>query len=99
MLKKGGRDPHLIQRLLTDAGLWIDLQASLKAQVETASRFRSEYGGLDGDEDTLNELPGIIREFNDLISARLEGLSVKSQELIQTVCPRNQLTFYEVVVW
>jgi hypothetical protein len=91
VLKEGGRDPNLIQRLLTDAGLWIDLQASLKEHVETAFKFRSEDGGLDNDEEALNELPDIIRELNDLIGARLERLSAKSQELIQTVCPRTYL--------
>ncbi|RYP04797.1 hypothetical protein DL764_004213 [Monosporascus ibericus] len=35
-------------------------------------------------EAVLNGLPGIIREFADLIGARLEGLNAKSQDLIQT---------------
>jgi hypothetical protein len=89
VLKKAGGDPRLIRHLLTDAGLWINLQASLKAHVETAYKFTFEYRGRDSGEEALNELPSIIREFNDLIWARLEGLNTKSQELIQTVCPTN----------
>lgn len=85
MLRKGGRDPELIQRLLTDAGLWIDLQGHLKEQVDTASEFASEYNGFDSDERSLAELPGLIREFNDVVNDKLERLNAKSQELIQTV--------------
>ncbi|KAK3900984.1 ankyrin repeat-containing domain protein [Staphylotrichum tortipilum] len=84
VLRKGGKDPDLIQRLLTDAGLWIDLQGHLKQQVDTAVEFASEYNGFDSDEMTLAELPGLIREFNNVVNDKLERLNAKSQELIQT---------------
>ncbi len=85
MLRKGGKDPDLIQRLLTDAGLWIDLQGHLKEQVDSLTEFASEYKGFDSDEFTLAELPGLIRRFNDVVNDKLERLNSKSQELIQTV--------------
>ncbi|KAK4150336.1 hypothetical protein C8A00DRAFT_37065 [Chaetomidium leptoderma] len=45
--------------------------------------FKSKYKGFDADDQALNELPGIIRDFANLIGQRLEGLNAKSQELIQ----------------
>jgi hypothetical protein len=92
VLKKGGRDPHLIRRLLDDASLWMRLQTYLKAQVDEAYKFTSDYKDLDGNEKALSKLPGVIREFDEFISVRLERLNATSQDLIQTVIMPEQIT-------
>ncbi|KAK3293059.1 uncharacterized protein B0H64DRAFT_205258 [Chaetomium fimeti] len=97
MLRQGGRDPDLIQRLLVDAGVWIELQDYLKLQVEKLYHFESEYGRLGGTEEKAKKLWDIIQEFNDVISMRLEKLNPKSQELIQTVCPGTVHADYSFV--
>jgi hypothetical protein len=89
VLRKGGRDPHLIRRLLDEASLWMDLQTYLKAQVDKAYKFVSDYKDLDGNEEALNKLPGLVREFDEFVKARLERLNATSQDLIQTVRPRR----------
>ncbi|KAK3295306.1 ankyrin repeat-containing domain protein [Chaetomium fimeti] len=83
VLSKGGTDQYMIRRLLADASQWLELQTNLQAHVEAAHEFKSKYKGLDADEQALNELPAMIRDFADLIGRRLEGLNAKSQELIQ----------------
>jgi membrane protease subunit (stomatin/prohibitin family) len=75
----------MIRRLLADASQWLELQTDLQAHIEAVQEFKSKYKGLDADEQALNELPSIIRDFADLIGRRLEGLNAKSQELIQIV--------------
>lgn len=85
MLRNGGQDPKLIQRLLTDAGVWIDLQAEIKGQIEVASGFRSKYLGLDSDQGELNKVTNQIEELAVAIGTRLQALGTKSQELIQIV--------------
>ena len=85
VLKKGGTDQYMIRRLLADASQWLELQTDLQAHVEAVQEFKSKYKGLDADEQALNELPALIRDFADLVGRRLEGLNAKSQELIQIV--------------
>jgi hypothetical protein len=89
VLKKGGRDQHLIRRLLDEASLWMDLQTYLKAQVDESYKFASDYKDLDDNEEALNKLPGLIRELDEFVRARLERLNATSQDLIQTVRPRR----------